>query len=176
VRSTSADEFREWVAGARQGMRQTAFLLSGDWFLADDLVQDALTRLFAVWGRVTSSGDPAAYARRVLLNIYLDHQRRPSRREESRAELPDVPAPDTDPVARDHRDHLLAALREVPPGQRAVLVLRYWEDLSVEQTAAALSISSGNVKSQSSRGLDNLRVALAAATSASPVEPARDPS
>jgi RNA polymerase sigma-70 factor (sigma-E family) len=153
------EDFRGWVASQRASMRATAYMLSGDWYLADDLVQDALARLFSVWGRVTASGDPNGYARRVLVNLYLDHRRRPSRREEPHGTLPDGPAPE--PVRASPDPVLVRALREVPAGQRAVLVLRYWDDLSVEQTAAALKTSAGNVKSQSSRGLVALRAALA---------------
>ena len=151
-------DFRDWALSRRGGLRRTAFLLSGDWYLADDLVQETLTRLFSVWQRVAKSGDPDAYARRVLLNLYLDHRRRPARREQPRADLPDRVAVEPDEVG--NRDQLIAALRRVPPGQRAVLVLRFWEDLSVEQTAQALNTGTGNVKSQTSRGLVALREAL----------------
>jgi len=94
----------------------------------------------------------------VLVNLYLDHRRRPSRRERPADVLPDEAAPTADPGTREV---LLGALRQVPPGQRAVLVLRFFEDFSVEQTAEALRTSSGNVKSQTSRGLVALRQALA---------------
>jgi RNA polymerase sigma factor (sigma-70 family) len=117
--------------------------------------------MFAVWDRVTAAGDPDAYARRVLVNLYLDHRRRPWRREEPREVMPEATAPGAGVVEAGARLELIAALREVPPGQRAVLVLRFWEDLSVEQAAAALNTSEGNVKSQTSRGLVTLREALA---------------
>ena len=160
MRDGAEEEFRGWVTSRRLALRQTAYLLCGDWFLADDLVQDAITRLFSHWDRVTTSGDPDGYARRVLLNLYLDHRRRPARREEPRAALPDQGAEPPHQADGD-RDELMAALRTVPPGQRAVLVLRYWEDLSIEDTAQLLGTSQGNVKSQASRGLDALRTALA---------------
>lgn len=152
-------EFRTWAAARRDGMRRTAFLLSGDWFLADDLVQDALTRMYVVWPRVAATGDPSAYARRVLLNLYLDHRRRPAQREQVVACLPDVAGPSSSEPS-EHREQLMAALMQVPRGQRAVLVLRFWEDLSVEQAAAVLGTSVGNVKSQTSRGLVALRSAV----------------
>jgi RNA polymerase sigma factor (sigma-70 family) len=117
--------------------------------------------MFSVWDRVSGSGDPNAYARRVLVNLYLDHRRRPWSREEPHEVLPQPTESIDSPVDGGTRLELLSALREVPPGQRAVLVLRFWEDLSVEQTAAALNTSSGNVKSQTSRGLTALREALA---------------
>jgi len=160
VRQGAEADFRGWAVEHRSGLRATAFLLSGDWHLAEDLAQETLARLFSVWDRVAGSGDPSAYARRVLLNLYLDQRKKPWRREESYGDVPDRAAPHQDGVDGP-RDDLIAALRDVPPGQRAVLVLRYWEDLSVEQTAAALNTSSGNVKSQAARGLVALREALA---------------
>ncbi|MCD4536263.1 SigE family RNA polymerase sigma factor [Nocardioides sp. cx-169] len=157
----SEPEFREWVTARRSQLRRTAYLLCGDWHLADDLVQEALTRAFAVWGRVTRTGQPDAYVRKILLNLYLDHRRRPARRESAWAELPDVTAAGGDVESLGERERVLAALRRVAPGQRAVLVLRFWEDLSVEQSAQALGVSTGNIKSQTSRGLEALRGALA---------------
>jgi RNA polymerase sigma-70 factor (sigma-E family) len=162
VRQGAEADFRGWVSSSRGRLRRTAFLLCGDWFLADDLVQDALTRMFSGWERVRAGGDPDAYARKVLLNLYLNSRQRPWRREESRSELPDAAAPAAASGVDGDRDQLIAALREVPARQRAVLVLRYWEDLSVEQTAAVLGTAPGTIKSQASRGLDALRHALAA--------------
>lgn len=161
MRHGAEADFRGWASSRRSGLRATAFLLSGDWHLAEDLAQDTLTRMFAVWDRVTSSGDPDAYARRVMVNLYLDHHRRPWRREDLHEVMPEATAPGAGTMEGGTRLELIAALKEVPPGQRAVLVLRFWEDLSVEQTAAALNKSSGNVKSQTSRGLVALRDALA---------------
>lgn len=162
MRPDSETDFREWVAASRTRLRRTAYLLSGDWHLADDLVQEALTRAFAVWPRVVRRGQPEAYVRKILLNLYLDHRRRPARREDARAELPDAAYVGHSEEQLGERERVLTALREVAPGQRAVLVLRFWEDLSVEQTAHALGVSTGNVKSQSSRGLETLRGVLAA--------------
>jgi RNA polymerase sigma-70 factor (sigma-E family) len=152
--------FLGWLATNREGLRKTAYLLCGDWHLADDLVQEALTRLFGVWGRISGSGSPGPYARKILVNLYLDHRRRPSRREIPLAQLPETP--DVGPAngVDGDRERLMRALRQVPNGQRAVLVLRYWEDLSIEQTAQILRTSTSNVRSQSSRGLEHLRAAL----------------
>lgn len=152
--------FLDWLAINRDGLRKTAYLLCGDWHLADDLVQDALTRLFGVWGRVSDSGNPGPYTRKILVNLYLDHRRRPSRREIPQAQLPDTPDAGSANGVDGDRERLIRALRQVPDGQRAVLVLRYWEDLSIEQTAQILRTSTSNVRSQSSRGLDHLRAAL----------------
>ena len=158
-RSAEAD-FLGWVTTSRDGLRKTAYLLCGDWFLADDLVQDALARLLGVWGRVAASGDPGPYARKILVNLYLDHRRRPSRREVSLAELADREGVEQTNAVDGDRDRLMTAMCEVPKGQRAVLVLRYWDDLSIEQTAQILGTSASNVRSQASRGLDALRAAL----------------
>lgn len=153
------NEFRGWAVSRRVGLRRTAFLLCGDWFLADDLVQEALIRIYSVWVRLERSEDVGAYARRVLINLYLDHRRRPWRRERPTDQLPDLATSSPDSI--DDRDRLLAALRRVPSRQRAVLVLRFWEDQSVEQTASLLGTSLSNVKSQTNRGLSTLRTALA---------------
>jgi RNA polymerase sigma-70 factor (sigma-E family) len=157
---TVEDEFRRWVTERRAALRATAFMLCGDWYLADDLVQDSLARVYASWSRVSASGEPDAYARRVLINRFLDHTRRPARREVVREQIPDAPVHDDHRQLDDAGSELLVALRDIPPGQRAVLVLRYWDDLSVEQTAAVLRTSPSNVKSQSSRGLSALRGVL----------------
>ncbi|MCX6395172.1 MAG: SigE family RNA polymerase sigma factor [Propionibacteriales bacterium] len=156
------DDFRGWVSINRDPLRRTAFLLSGDWHLADDLVQEALTRAFSRWARITARGVPDAYVRKIVVNLSLDHRRRPSRREESQAEPPETRALSGFAETAAERDRVLAALALVPPGQRAVLVLRYFDDLSVEEAARVLRRSVGNVKSQSSRGLIALRSALEA--------------
>jgi RNA polymerase sigma-70 factor (sigma-E family) len=155
----AGQEFRGWAVASRGRLRSTAFLLSGDWFLADDLVQDTLIRIYRAWPRIERTGDISRYAQRVLLNLYLDHRRRPVRREQPTDQMPDHATP-PDGDAND-RDRLLAALRQVPARQRAVLVLRFWDDLSIEQTAHTLCTSTGTVKSQTSRGLTTLRAALA---------------
>jgi DNA-directed RNA polymerase specialized sigma24 family protein len=84
-------EFRSWAESRRGRLRRTAFLLSGDWFLADDLVQDVLVRLYRMWPRLERSGDIGAYIRRVPVNLYLDHRRRPWHREQPTDQIPDRP-------------------------------------------------------------------------------------
>jgi RNA polymerase sigma-70 factor (sigma-E family) len=154
-------DFRAWVVRHRAQLRVTAFLLCGDWFLADDLVQDALGRVYARWERVTAAGDPRPYVHRILCNLYTDHRRRPARREISEEDV-GAARPHPHVTIADRDDDLIAALHAIPPGQRAVLVLRFFEDHSVEQTAALLRTSPGNVKSQTSRGLAALRTDLTA--------------
>lgn len=160
MNQTVEDDFRAWVSVNRDRLRRTAYLLSGDWFLADDLVQEALTRAFGVWSRITSRGEPDAYVRKIVVNLYLDHRRRPARREDPHDLLPDGDGPTDFAADAGERDRMLSALATIPPGQRTVLVLRYWEDLSIDQAAHLLGRSSGHVKSQSSRGLAALRSAL----------------
>ncbi|MFL6109605.1 MAG: SigE family RNA polymerase sigma factor [Marmoricola sp.] len=155
MRSVDDSDFDEWVVHNRVRLHKTAFLISGDWHLADDLVQDALVRCLPKWKRIVGSGSPDAYVRQALVRLCVDHTRRPSRREtpvEAMTEPHQASAPDF--------DHLLEALQTIPTGQRAILVLRYWDGLSIEETAEAIRTSVGNVKSQSSRGMQALRSAL----------------
>lgn len=153
--------FRLWASSRRTALRRTAFLLCGDWHQADDLVQDALVKVYLRWHRIASRGEVDGYVRRVLVTTSLDARRRPWRRETSYATLPDSvdTAADRD-LERAEGSAYTDALRAVPEGQRAVLVLRYVEDLSIEQTADLLSCSTGNVKSQTARGLARLREVL----------------
>jgi RNA polymerase sigma-70 factor (sigma-E family) len=154
--------YRTFVASRRQSLRRTAYFLVGDWHLAEDLVQVVLTKLYLSWGRVQRRDNVSAYVHKTLVNAYIDHTRRPSRREHATDTPPDHvgngdPESSTGPLMR-HR--LISALADVPPMQRAVLVLRFWDDLSIAQVADVLNCSIGNVKSQTSRGLDRLRTVL----------------
>ena len=146
-------EFAEFAATEQQRMFRRARLLAGDADTAQDLVQTTLVKLYVAWPRVD---EPAAYASRVLLRTFLDGRRR-SRRERELHALPDPRRSETDPA---RVVTVLGALAELPPRARAAVVLRYWEDLSVEQAAAVLGCSAGTVKSLSSRGLERLRELL----------------
>ena len=152
MRTTDADRFAAYYAARYRALRRTAYLLCGDWHEAEDLTQAAFVRLYLAWGRVRADG-AHAYARRVLLNEFLGGRRRT--REQPVEAVPDRPGPAAG--SPDDRLDLSAALRAVPAQQRAVVVLRYWEGLSVEQTAALLRVAPGTVKSQASRGLAALR-------------------
>ncbi|MEY9926881.1 RNA polymerase sigma-70 factor (sigma-E family) [Catenulispora sp. GP43] len=160
------DEFGRLVVARSHALRRTAYLMCGDWHEAEDLVQQAFIKLHAAWGRVQRRDDIDAYLRKTLLRTCIDEKRRARWRRERPAsdDLPDtVQAPgEPDPETLSDRDALVAALRGLPPGQRAVLVLRFWEDLGVEETAQALGCSTGTVKSQTSRGLGTLRARLGA--------------
>jgi RNA polymerase sigma-70 factor (sigma-E family) len=144
---------------ARRGLLvRTAYLLCGDWHRAEDLVQQALTKLYVAWPRVAGGGGEDAYARQVLLNAARDDWRRSRRRPEVPTERHDDLAAPEDP--HEDRDALRAALARLSPGQRQVVVLRYWLDLSVDDTARDLGITTGTVKSQAARALGRLREAL----------------
>ena len=157
----AADEagYREYVIHRLDGFRRTAFLLCGDWHQADDLVSIALVKLLRHWRRVSVMEQPDAYVRRILLRAWLDERRRPWRRERPTDVVPDHPDPGSSHGPAERMD-VMAHLAELPPRRRAVLVLRYFCDLSVEQTAAALGCTEGTVKSQAARALDTLRARL----------------
>lgn len=165
---TASERDREFAAyfGARSdAFRNTAYLLCGDWHRAEDLVQTAFTKLYLAWHRLARRDALDGYLRQTLIRCFLDERRRGwfHREQLVDGELEPAAVPRG---STEDRLVLLRALEGVPKRQRAVLVLRYWEDLSVEETAAALGCSAGTVKSQASRGLDTLRTLLgdAAAT------------
>ncbi|RJK97749.1 SigE family RNA polymerase sigma factor [Vallicoccus soli] len=150
--------FAELFGGRAVALRRVAYLLCGDWHRAEDLTQTAFAKVYAAWPRLVDLGTAEDYLRRTLVNAFLDEQRRAWRRERATAELPELPHHDH--RSTDDRLLLVAALGAVPPRQRACLVLRFFEDCSVERTAALLGCSTGTVKSNTARGLDSLRRAL----------------
>jgi RNA polymerase sigma-70 factor (sigma-E family) len=152
------EEFRQFVSARLDALRGLAYLTCGDWQAADDAVARSLTKLYIRWASVTS---PERFAARMVVRAAIDEVRRPWRREVPASQaFPDVSEPDlTDSLMQ--RLHIRAALRQVPAGQRAVLVLRFYLDLSVEDAAEALGCSTGTVKSQTARGLAALRRVLA---------------
>lgn len=157
---TAAEQFRLFVAARSSALLRTAYLLTGDYGRAEDLLQTALIRAHRHWRRVQKLGEPEAYVRRILINLNTDWWRRRSSFEqvvgEIRDEKPHHPATDAF-AAYELRDELWEALRTLPPKMRAALVLRYFEDLTEAQTAHLLGCSIGTVKSQCSRGLERLR-------------------
>ena len=154
------DEFREFVTARWSALLRTAYLLTGNRERAEDLVQSALVRAHRHWPKIQREGRSEAYVRKTMVNLNTDWWRRLGSREHAVASVPDArPGPDAY-AAFDLHDELWAALRELPARMRAVLVLRYFEDLSEAETAALLGCSAGTVKSQSSRGLGRLRHAL----------------
>jgi RNA polymerase sigma-70 factor (sigma-E family) len=149
------DDFRAFVEQHWAPLVRTAYLLTGDRGHAEDLVQSALEKTHRRWSRVSGMDAPVAYVRRAMVNTATSWRRR---RRVSEVPLLLTDSPAGDPYAPvDQRQQMLAALRTLPPRTRAVLVLRYFADLSEAETAEALGCSVGSVKSQASRGLARLR-------------------
>jgi RNA polymerase sigma-70 factor (sigma-E family) len=151
--------FGEYVLLRQARLRRVAFGLCGDWHQSEDLVQTAFTKLYVQWPRLRRAGGEDAYARRVLVNAYIDESRRPWRREAPGLEGFELGATEAADVA-EQRDELVSVLRQLPLMQRKVIVLRHLADLSVEETAADLGISTGTVKSHTSRGIARLQELL----------------
>jgi RNA polymerase sigma-70 factor (sigma-E family) len=150
-------EFDAFVVARSPALLRTAYLLTHDRAAAEDLVQVALTRAWVAWGRV--GADPGPYVRKVLVNAHTSAWRRRWRGELPSAQLPESSASATDTTdVVDERDAVWTALGRLPRRQRAVVVLRYFEDLTEAQTAALLGVSVGTVKSQTSKALARLRV------------------
>jgi RNA polymerase sigma-70 factor (sigma-E family) len=149
--------FDDYLRARMMALLRMAYLLTGDRHAAEDLLQDVLERMYVHWPRI--AGDPHAYARRALVNRSTNRWRLRGRRPEATLAHHDV-------AERDHsadvavRDTVVRAIRDLPPKQRAAVVLRYLEDLPVAEVARTLGCSEGTVKSNTARGLDRLRAAL----------------
>jgi RNA polymerase sigma-70 factor (sigma-E family) len=158
-------EFASFARERQQQLYRTAYLLCGNPDRAQDLVQSTLVLLLRSWTKARDADNLDAYAKKALVRAFLT-ERRKLRREAEIQTLASAGRRDRDravpgPAAEaELRILILEALRSLPPKPRAMLVLRYWEDLSVEQTAAILGCSEGNVKSQCSRSLEKLRTLL----------------
>jgi RNA polymerase sigma-70 factor (sigma-E family) len=166
------DDFREFVQARSPALLGTAFLLTGDRGLAEDLLQATLVRAYRHWPRVRACGSPEAYVRRIMTNQRIVWWRR-KRLPVAAGPLPDLPAGDCQTAAVDQRDELWRALLQLSPRTRAVLVLRYWEDRTEAETAEILGCAVGSVKSQASRGLRRLRLVLEASQGADSAEEVR---
>jgi RNA polymerase sigma-70 factor (sigma-E family) len=154
-------DFEEFVAARGPRLLRTAWLLTGDAHLAEDLLQTALAKAWPKWARI-AQGHPEAYIRKILVTTHTGWWRRHWRGEVATGALPER-AGAGDPYADvDLEQSLAAAIRALPARQRAVIVLRYFEDLSVEETAATLGCAPGTVKSQASKALRALRASLPA--------------
>jgi RNA polymerase sigma-70 factor (sigma-E family) len=164
-RPPTDDEFTELVHASWASLYRTALLLVGDRGLAEDLVQTALAKTYAAWRTVRDPQLAHAYARRVLVNTATEWFRKKSWRNEIAAEV--LPEPAYHP---DHTTHPLVmdALRLLAPRQRAVIVLRYYEDQSVSQVADVLGCTEGTVKSQTFDALERLRTHLGDAVISQP--------
>jgi RNA polymerase sigma factor (sigma-70 family) len=167
-------EFQQYMAARWPTLVRTAYLLTGDAHLAEDVAQTALTKVYASWRRVRKADDVDAYVRRVLVNANAGRFRKRRVAEHLTGTLPDAIAAvggaeggtaagrggggsDGGVGAVEQRSLLMAALAELPPRQRAVVVLRYWEDLPEKEVASVLGCSVGTVKSQASKALARLR-------------------
>ena len=154
------DDFTRFVAERAGALRRVAYLLCQDWHGADDLVQASITRLYEQWSRAK---EPEAYVRAIIVRKFLSERRTGWARRVTLSDQVPEPLAGTGPGAGADRDVVLdleAALHGLPRGQRATLVLRYYCDLSVHQTAQVLSCTPGTVKSQTSKALVSLRLAL----------------
>jgi RNA polymerase sigma-70 factor (sigma-E family) len=154
--------FSDFVAARWPALVRTAYLLTGDRADAEDLVQASLAKTYAAWGRIRVPEAAEAYVRRTMATTHVSWWRRHRGRVLSVAQPPEPPAPDgVGPLETLlARSALWPHLGRLPRGQRAVIVLRYYEDLTEAQTADALGVSVGTVKSQTSRALAALRAAL----------------
>ena len=157
ARDTAA--FSEYVTARWMPMLRTARLLTGDDGLAEDLVQTACERCYATWPRLRSPDAADAYVRRTIVNTFVTWQRRRSWHEVPRDRMPEADGADA-AVDLDERSIVMDALAQLPARQRAVVVLRFYDDLSVRQTASLLGCSTGTVKSQTSHALAKLRELL----------------
>lgn len=155
-RADEAD-FRAFVAARSTSLLWFAHLLTGDRHAAEDIVQTALAKTAAGWSRVRHKENPEGYVRRAIVNTHLNGLRRRPWREQPHGDVPEL-ATDRRPESDlDERDAMWHALSGLPPRQRAVLVLRYYEDLSESDIAEVLGCSRGTVKSQAAKGLLHLR-------------------
>jgi RNA polymerase sigma-70 factor (sigma-E family) len=151
------EDFTEFVHVAWPTLYRTAYLLVGEHQLAEDLVQAALAKTYASWNKVRDRSAATAYARVALLNTGMSWFRRRSWSEKPAESLPEPAGHHGEP---SDRPAIMTALRELPPRQRAVVVLRFYEDLSVREVADALGCSEGTVKSQTHDALTKLRTLL----------------
>ena len=157
LEADAEQQFVTWASRQSRGLQRTAFLLCGDWHVAEDLVQDTLTRTAMHWKRLAAKGDPDAYARIVLVNAARGRWRRRSTQlEQPVASFHNETQVGDGADDRADRHLLLTGLAELPERQRAAVVLRYLEQLSEAETAVAMGCSIGTVKSQTHRALKTL--------------------
>ncbi|MFF2145010.1 SigE family RNA polymerase sigma factor [Kitasatospora sp. NPDC058190] len=158
MKSAQEDEYLEFVTARAKALYRSAYVLAaGDTHLAEDLVQETLSRVYVHWKRVARADNPVAYAQTVLVRTFLSLRRRRSTAERPIGNMPDSAAIGPDTALRLT---LLDALGQLPPRDRAVLLLRYWEDRSIEETARMLRLSSSAVRSQGTRALGRVRALL----------------
>lgn len=155
--NAEASDFAQYVEAREAALRRTAWLLTGDWALAEDLVQTALARAWPRWERINRRDDPEVYVRRVMVNTWRTWSRRRWRGEKASLSVPDAPAAGDVAAQVAMRMALRDALAALTSRQRAVLVLRVYDDLPEAQVADMLNCPVGTVKSLLSRALTRLR-------------------
>jgi RNA polymerase sigma-70 factor (sigma-E family) len=154
--SRPEDEYREFVGSRAASLHRTAYLLCGDWHLASDLVQETFVQTFRHWRRVQRADNPNAYVKRILVNEFSRRWHRyRGLPVGTHTDHPEVAIPDVSDEVVNRAD-LLRALLTLPARQRATVVLRYLEGMSVQETAAVMRCTEGTVKSQAARALDTL--------------------
>ncbi|GAA1617863.1 SigE family RNA polymerase sigma factor [Kribbella sancticallisti] len=160
MRSEAESDYVDFVTHHANGLCRTSYLLCGDWRRAEDATQEALIRLYRLWPRLQRKGSVSAYARKVVVSTTLDALRRRSSTELVGGDSYFAAEPDpSDPLAMlENRLLITQALAELPERQRACVVLRYFDELSVDETAEVLGCRPGTVKSQTLRALDKLRL------------------
>jgi RNA polymerase sigma-70 factor (sigma-E family) len=159
-----SEEFTSFVVAHQARLRRVAYLMCGDWQLASDYVQDALMRVYRHWPRLRSEQSAHGYARKAVVSVVIDAKRRKASTEVPVDSVADrLDGQDAVSTSAD-RDLLSRCLAQVAPRQRACLVLRYYDDLSVSEVATVLGCSEGTVKSQTARGLETLQAAFARET------------
>lgn len=163
--SEAEEEFREFAVAVQGHLRRSAYLLCGDWHLAEDIVQSAFVKIFRVWRRVRKVDNQLGYARQVVYRCFLDQYRKDKKQVPtvSIAGVADHALAGPEPGGSSFDYLVLEALADLPPKARAVIVLRFWEDMSVDQAATVLGVTAGTVKSQTSRAVAQLRGRLATA-------------
>lgn len=159
LRKPDADAFTEFVAARSGSLFRTAYLVMGDYQLAQDLVQESLTKTYLAWPRLREVSKAEAYTRRVIVTTAISWRRRRSFRERPAENLPDPGVPDPTTLLPE-QDELWVAVHRLPPRQRTAVVLRFCEDLSERQTAELMGCSVGSVKRQVSVALAKLRAVM----------------
>jgi RNA polymerase sigma-70 factor (sigma-E family) len=157
--AADAATFDEYAASAWAWLYRCSYLLAGNHADAEDLAQQTLLQAYRSWTKVRKADQPTAYVRRMLTNLYLSERRPKARRLELLTDAPPEPRP-VPSAGPEDRMVLWPHVASLPPRQRAVIVLRYYEQLSEREIADALGCSTGNVKSTAHRALQSLRAAI----------------
>lgn len=155
MKRADEDEFRNYVVANMDRLRRGAYALCQEWHTADDLVAVAFGRLYRYWSRASEAANLDGYVWKTLVRTWLDERRRRWRRVEFLEEPPDLPSEEGSDA--DERMSLLGVLAALPPRRRAAVFLRFYFDLSVQETAEVLGCSTGTVKSLTARGLEAMR-------------------